>query len=60
MEKIVIRYIDENQNEQFVCVNGNCIYESAEDEYIRIYNDNDMIGIVDKNIVKIIYKTEKK
>ena len=60
MSKIIIRYIDENQNEQFVCMEGTYMHESAEDDYIRIYNENDMIGIIDKNIVKIIYKTEKK
>lgn len=55
MERITIHFKDEEEN--FINIAGTDIFER--NEYLHIYNGNDLVCIVLASAIKVAYKTVK-
>lgn len=55
MERVIIYFKDENP--QFINIAGTDIFER--EEYLHIYNGNDLVSIILASSIKAIYKSTK-
>ena len=55
MERVIIHFKGEDTH--FINIAGTDIFER--DEYLHIYNGNDLVGIVLTSTVKVAYKSVK-
>lgn len=55
MDRIIVHFIDEDTH--FINIEGTDIFER--DDYLFIYNDANLVGVILKSIVKVAYKSKK-
>jgi hypothetical protein len=53
MERVIVHFKDENAH--FINIAATDIFER--DEYLHIYNGNDLVGIILASTVKVMYKS---
>ena len=56
MDRVIVNFIDENM--EYINIVGTDIFERG--EYIHIYNENELVGIILASAIKSMYKSTKR